>query len=260
VRRSRRLVTIGAAALLLASACADEPATPEIGGDPDDPDENAADAVYDCFGVTATLQELEAAPSVADLEDHPAVPMFAEHADDLQAWKAVDVEDHELGAISELDPPQELDGEIRDHQRLVVTLLDEPMPPETDDEGWTVSSSGPCALRAELGDLGSAHVHLDGDAPDPDTTELDLLIVEHACASGADADGRVRVAVDATDEQVRLVVGVEPRTGDQACPSNPATPVTVALDEPIGDREVVDAGRYPPVELTTPPEDLPVAR
>lgn len=81
-------------------------------------------------------------------------------------------------------------------------------------------------------------------------SQLRLLVVEQACASGEDATDRVLVEVDADDDEIRLLVGVAPRDGDQSCPSNPATPFTVDLNEPVGNRQVIDVGRYPPREVT----------
>lgn len=240
MHRSAIHLLAGGALVLASTACGGE--QPLI-GDPF----AGRETVYDCRGVAATASELRQAPSVAELRDQPAAQAFAEHVAEPAEWRAVVVQDDELAAIRELDAPDELDGEVRDHERKVVTRLDEPAPPETDDDGWLLSSSGPCALRADLGVLESATVSLqDGAALDEEATELHLLVTEQGCASGESAAGRVEVMVDADQEQIRLVAGVEPRRGDQSCPNNPATPITVDLDEPVGHREIVDAGRYPP--------------
>lgn len=267
-RGSRRMgsrhplvLLVGLICLVFLTGCGEEgPRAPSfgVGADLEPPSE---DTTYDCFGVRATPAELEAAPSVAELEDHPGFEMFAGYTEELDRWRAVVVEEDRLAAIRELDPPDTtggVGGEVRDHERLEVSLLDEPMPPETDEEGWMVSSSGPCVLQADLGDLEPvAAVHLDDEAPPDDgTAELPLLVVEQGCASGQPATDRVEVEVDESADEIRLIVGVQPPRGDQTCPSNPATPVTVELDEPVGERRVVDASRHPPAEVTGPPQDL----
>lgn len=39
---------------------------------------------------------------------------------------------------------------------------------------------------------------------------------------------------------------VIPKPGEQHCESNPATPYTVELDEPLGQRRLLDGGVQPP--------------
>jgi hypothetical protein len=215
---------------------------------------------YDCYGVTATAEELESAPRVAELTDRPGAQAFARVTDDLDVWAAIDVEDALLGAIRPLDPPEVLDGEVRDHERLVVERMGEPGDGEADAEGWMVTSAGPCALRAVMDGLGAATVLLDPDAPpESGATSVSLWVVEGACASGMPATDRVVVSVEESADEVRFVVGVEPLGGDQSCPSNPPTPVNVELDEPIGERRLVDAARLPPIELEEAPPELRTA-
>lgn len=112
--------------------------------------------------------------------------------------------------------------------------------------GWYVSQSSRCALTVNLGDLSVPAIAL-AAIPSPHSHDLSLTVTEVACNSGEDARGRITVvSVEESADQVRLVLGVTPREGMQNCPSNPATPFTVTLDNPVGDREVVDAGRVNP--------------
>lgn len=159
------------------------------------------------------------------------------------------VEDDMIAAIRVLDPPDVLDGDVRDYERMIVELIGADALPDSDEAQWKLSSAGPCALRADLGDLGAASVFLGEAAVDSRSSTIELLVVEQACNSGQGAAGRVSVEVETDVDEVRLVVGVKPRGGVQTCPSNPPTPVTVELDEPLGDRRVVDASRYPPREI-----------
>ncbi|TDC50843.1 hypothetical protein E1212_13940 [Jiangella ureilytica] len=238
-RRATRGPCWPAAVLLTVAACGSEGAEPDVAA-PSDP----AAVVYDCFGVTTTAAAWDEAPPVDGL-DHPGVDAFAAATDRLDEWRALDIGDEQLGAVRPLDPPDLLDGEVRDHERLVVAPV---------DGVWQVVSAGPCALRAELAGLGPATVLLDPAAlPAADDTTLSLLVVEQACASGQPATGRVRVFVDEAADEVRLVAGVREVEGGAHCQGNPPTPVTVELGDPLGERPIVDTARMPPVEVTVAP-------
>lgn len=244
-------------AVIILTACGNTGPGVQVGDAPSDP----GAIHYDCFGVRVTAAEIAQAPEVAELDDHPGAAAFEAATDDLAGWLAVEVEADRLGAIRPLDPPDVLDGEIRDHARLVVERLGQPGDGEADADGWMTTSAGPCTLRAELDGLGAATVVLDPEAPPAeDDTSLSLWVVERACASGRPATDRVAVSVEETADEVRLVVGVEPLEGDQSCPSNPPTPITVELAEPLGERQLTDAARFPPIELEQAPPELSVDR
>jgi hypothetical protein len=118
------------------------------------------------------------------------------------------------------------------------------------DPGWYVDRSDRCALTVDLGDLTVPAVELQ-TAPDPASRHLQLNVFEESCNSGRNAEGRVEVVrVDETDDRVSLILGVRPPQGNQTCPSNPATPFTLTLAEPVGDREVVNASLADPRPLT----------
>jgi hypothetical protein len=263
VRRTTTTLAIAGALSFLAACGATEAgvgtAVEDVAADPGPPDDasDPSEVRYDCFGVDATAAEIADADEVAELADHPGAAAFAAATDTLDGWLALEVENDRLGAIRPLEPPDVLDGEVRDHERLVVERVGEAGGEEADADGWMASSAGPCTLRADLDGLGAATILLDPDAPrSNDDTSLSLWVVEPACASGRPATGRVVTSVDETDDEIRLVVGVEPAGGDQECPSNPPTPITVELDEPLGDRPLVDAARLPPIELEEAPAGL----
>ena len=81
---------------------------------------------------------------------------------------------------------------------------------------------------------------------DPTSTQLPLLVNETACASGRSAEGRIKADVDYRSDAVVITIRVRPRGGDQDCPSNPDTPYLLRLDEPVGDRVLLDGGQRPP--------------
>ncbi|AXV05791.1 hypothetical protein DVS28_a1090 [Euzebya pacifica] len=77
------------------------------------------------------------------------------------------------------------------------------------------------------------------------------------CNSGQDAAGRIEVHQQATTEEaVEIMVAVRPREGVQTCSSNPATPYTLTLDDPIGQRRVLDTSLCPLRPLEVAPADL----
>lgn len=87
---------------------------------------------------------------------------------------------------------------------------------------------------------------------DRDSTRLPLLVTERECASGRSAEGRIQQPdVDYTRDAVVITVRVERRSGDQDCQGNPETPYLLELDEPVGDRRLLDGGTSPP----TPPQN-----
>jgi hypothetical protein len=70
----------------------------------------------------------------------------------------------------------------------------------------------------------------------PDAQEVPLLVHERECASGQDANGRIRVGVDYRADAVVLDVRVATLGGDVDCPGNPETPYLLELEEPLGNR------------------------
>lgn len=82
-------------------------------------------------------------------------------------------------------------------------------------------------------------------APDADlsasSTSIDVLVNEVGCASGQSAEGRIaEPEVVYEQDQVVVTIRVIPVGGAAACPGNPDTPYTLELDQPLGDRALVD--------------------
>lgn len=77
----------------------------------------------------------------------------------------------------------------------------------------------------------------------PDTREVEILVHEIECADGDSADGRIEEPeVDYTSDEVIVTVRVRAKDGDVTCPGNPLTPYVLELEEPIGDRDLLDGG------------------
>lgn len=78
-------------------------------------------------------------------------------------------------------------------------------------------------------------------------TRLPLLVNEEECASGESATGRIEDPnVDYRRDAVIVTIRVRDRGGDQSCPGNPDTPFLLRLNEPIGNRALLDGGKRPP--------------
>lgn len=195
-------------------------------------------------GVTADRLSPEGSAALDGVEVPPIDPA---------EWTVVEDLPERVALLRALDQPEDLGaGDVRTHEMLVIEWVDavnlDPSPT------WHLATAQTCALRADLGRLGTATLTLDPDHPPvPDAREVHLLVTEMACNSGQDAEGRVRLSdLAVRDDAIAVTVGVEPRTGEADCPSNPPTPFVVELDEPLGDRVVLDASVHPVREVVLP--------
>jgi hypothetical protein len=220
----------------------------------DDPQAGApADPVVRCGGSTYDPTAFADAPTVSSLAEGPAgaVDDVGDPAfDPSEDWRVMLETDDRAELLRELEEPYDLgDGDVRTHELRIVERITGAT--NVPDGTWMLTAAGPCTQRTDLGgDLGDADLTLAG-VPSPDTRTLEVLVHERACASGQTADGRVElVALEETPDEVRLRIGVHGLDSAQTCPSNPPTPFTVELSEPLGDREVIDASVVPPRPLT----------
>jgi hypothetical protein len=115
-----------------------------------------------------------------------------------------------------------------------------------DGAGWRMGNYGDCFLMAVPSPgYGRANWTLDPafEAPGPETRTLHLLVREGGCSSGRTASGRISPAFVTWDaNELVIELFVQARPGDQECPSVPATPATLRLPVPLGDRTLFDAG------------------
>jgi len=122
--------------------------------------------------------------------------------------------------------------------------------------GWEVDNYGACGARVVLNGLGNADWALDQTAPPPLATDSHFvaLVREVECASGQSSATRiVPPAIWYEPDRILVMFSVRPPPGQlQTCQGNPSSRVVVILDEPIGDRQLLDAGRYPPGDPTKP--------
>lgn len=126
---------------------------------------------------------------------------------------------------------------------------------ELRDGEWSFVRSGQCDLQPVFEGIGAATWEL---APDQslqrDTQRVDVLVSEDGCASGMPPDGRVIPAATIYRERDIIVIfGVEPLPDAQTCQGAPPARVTLELDEPIGDRVLLDGSVLPPEPRGGPP-------
>ncbi|MFD2028589.1 hypothetical protein [Promicromonospora aerolata] len=206
---------------------------------------------YLCHGTPVPAAVLTDGATADELGDEAAAALDGASvpAIEPEQWRVLTETSTRVYLIRELPEPRDSDGEQRTHELLGIEWTDQT---EEGGEGWQLWQHGDCALRYDLGELGDAIVGLDPDnPPDAASSEVPVLVTEIDCASGKPADGRVRVEhLVELEDRVELVIGVEAPPGDgQNCPSNPPTPFTIELDEPLGNRTLVDVAVYPEREL-----------
>jgi hypothetical protein len=122
---------------------------------------------------------------------------------------------------------------------------------------WTLDVSGACAAQVALGGgLRLAEWYLDPALPRPGPGDLAFtaLVTERLCAGGKPPDGRIAPPlVSYRTEAVTVIFGVRPLPGGQDCPANPPGRYKVTLDQPFGDRLLLDGGSIPPRDATNAP-------
>ncbi|MEV0952054.1 hypothetical protein [Promicromonospora sp. NPDC050249] len=249
MRRSGLMQGGAVALVMLAGGCAQADAA---GGSPVG-DEAGESVEYLCQGTPVPASVLTDGATADQLGEEAAAALDGASVPDIdpQQWRVLTETDTKVYLVRELPEPRDSDGEQRTHEVMGIEWLDET---EDGGEGWQLWRHGDCALRYDLGDLGSAVVALDPDnPPDPGSSQVHLLVSEFACASGEPADGRVTLErLVEREDRVELVVGVEAPPGVQTCQSHPPTPFVVELDEPLGARTLVDVAVYPERELAAP--------
>jgi hypothetical protein len=118
--------------------------------------------------------------------------------------------------------------------------------------GWSVGANGGCALRSvPPSGFDTALWSLDPAVPyAPGATELHIRVSEEGCDSGQliPAD-RIYVDVQYAADQVQVTIATRRPLGAQTCPLLlGGSPYVVKLDQPIGNRDVLDGGPWPTVK------------
>lgn len=258
-QHARRLTTLALLSLsvvfavVVASCGGEDQESVQASSDPGRGPASESAVEVECGGSLFDLNEFANAPLGSSLRDGPAgatddagAPAF----DPNQDWRVVHQADDRVDLLRELDDPLDNDGgDVRTHESRVLELITGAN--NIPDGTWLLTSAGPCVPRLITdGDVNFADVTLP-EAPSPDATSIELFVHERACASGADATGRIElVTLRETPEEVLVAIGVRPREGDQDCQGNPATPFIVELSEPLAGRSLFDASVVPPRLIT----------
>jgi hypothetical protein len=124
--------------------------------------------------------------------------------------------------------------------------------------GWSASGWGGCKLEAlPAAGFGTASWTLDPAASlTPDSTEIPILVTEESCAGGRTPPaGSIRADVTYEDAGVLVTISVlSPEGGVYTCQANPPAPYVVHLDQPLGNRALLDGGTWPAVSVAGAPE------
>jgi len=125
---------------------------------------------------------------------------------------------------------------------------------DKEGRGWKAAGWGDCKPRLEVEDKSVLRwAFTEGShPPDAETTKLDVLVTEVECSGGRDIEGLVEQQVTYGETKIEVVL-TAPRLKagkNQGYTCGGTSPInyTLQLDEPIGDREVVDVSVYPSVE------------
>jgi len=120
---------------------------------------------------------------------------------------------------------------------------------------WRDESGGDCKLWATSEGESSSSDWWLAASPQPEDEHLAVRASERDCTGGrklGSKDFHPRVHYE--PERISIVVYAKPlKDGAYECPGNPSTPFTIALSEPVGDRDIIDVGVYPPREARTNP-------
>ena len=202
---------------------------------PDADGAHPPDTEVECGGVQFTLGELASMTPVEEADDGLAAVVeewidtagFGQSSD---GWQVL-VQTDELATIVRItDGSMEFIGAKPGRNGWI----------------WAGASGGgaQCDVRRRLpAGVGQVDWALDPAFPVPDaaSTELHVLVTESSCTGGSELGDRLLGPdVEVTADAVRIAFGAIPLVGDQTCPSNPSTPVTIELDEPLGARSIVD--------------------
>ena len=118
---------------------------------------------------------------------------------------------------------------------------------ERDGGTWRGTSGGNCWMLAPVLDEDATWVQVDAsEAVDGAATEIAVDVHERACASARDPEPFLDEPVMVSTEESVIVYWTSRAPGAANCPSNPTSQQVLTLDEPLGDRPLLDGSRWPP--------------
>ena len=129
-----------------------------------------------------------------------------------------------------------VDGPAEDAHSMVLERV---------DGVWTWRGHGDCGLRPLLADDDTSWAEL--TASDGTGTVVTVSVSERECTSGRNPEAFLREPVMVQEEHsVTVYWTTTPPDGFESCPGNPSVERTITLDEPLGDRRLLDGSTWPP--------------
>lgn len=122
------------------------------------------------------------------------------------------------------------------------------------DNGWRASGWGDCNLEPVLpADAGWVDIVAAPDGLDPAATSVAVEVIERDCTSGRDPEQFLHEPFVVEDNDVVTVYWTsEAVRGDANCQGNPPVRQIVELDQPLGDRALLDGSTWPPEPVGGP--------
>ena len=243
VRRRQITTLVMVVAMIVLSSCG-EPASPSRSEGHDGEAARSATPVadgfvYSCDGESH-FDPATFTPGTAEEEPGPVGDALRELLDSESEWGIMPP----TGWVEVRRTARTASFVAKDEGRFLSILI------RKEGQGWDASGWGECIHpEADVGDASIIRWALDPDhpAPEPGDTEIHAVVSEMACSSASDPRERIREPiVQVTEDSINLVLTADPLRGFQTCPGSPALPYTIELDEPLGDRELRDAGLWPP--------------
>lgn len=229
---------IASCAFLLLAGCGSEPTPPPGSGSTSRVDE----LTYGCGGrTTFTAADIEA-------ERQPRDELLDAIGELRKTMDGAMLPEEGWIVLSENDRRAD----------LLATLGDQYASASFEKEGdaWKPAGWGDCLPRLELPDNSVLEWEFTEGSypPDDDATEIDVLASDTQCTGGRDLEGLIESEVTYTEETVKVVLTAPPPSADKmqdfTCIGTAPTEYTLVLEEPIGDRKVVDISVYPAREPT----------
>jgi hypothetical protein len=117
------------------------------------------------------------------------------------------------------------------------------------DDRWQAGAGGGCgALRIAPPEGAGWATWTIGARPPSDTASFTVFVDDPSCSGTQSAGDRILPPhIDERDDQVIITFTVTPLPpGSYTCIGHAATPYTVTLQQPIGERALFDGGTWPP--------------